>query len=255
MHNDLVYSGISRRAGGISIGINLFPDGKLCSFGCPYCEVFPVTGNTPFDLSAMEKSLIEVVLAHKARGDEIKDICFSGNGEPTLSQHFFDALDIAVKVGRLYTPESKTVVITNGTGLLYRKAFEKLVAAANEGVCVWLKIDAGTQEWFRKINRPGSMNLLYLLHHIEAFAKSAPFIAQTMLCSVGGQLPSDEESKAWVDYVSRLDSYGKLTAVHIYSKSRPSPDDPACQPVDKEYLERRANQLRKLITVPVDTFI
>lgn len=37
----LAYPARSRRSGGLSIGINLFPTGKRCQFGCPYCEVFP----------------------------------------------------------------------------------------------------------------------------------------------------------------------------------------------------------------------
>jgi histidinol dehydrogenase len=37
----LVYPVYSRRSRGLSLGINLFPDRKVCSFDCPYCEVFP----------------------------------------------------------------------------------------------------------------------------------------------------------------------------------------------------------------------
>ncbi len=40
----LVYPVVSRRSGGLSLGVNLFPEAKLCSFDCPYCEVFPVRG-------------------------------------------------------------------------------------------------------------------------------------------------------------------------------------------------------------------
>src|SRR5580765_7110783 len=36
--NRLVYAVISRRAHGLSIGVNMNPD-KLCNFDCIYCEV------------------------------------------------------------------------------------------------------------------------------------------------------------------------------------------------------------------------
>jgi histidinol dehydrogenase len=36
----IVYPVYSRRSGGLSVGINLFPDKKQCPFDCPYCEVF-----------------------------------------------------------------------------------------------------------------------------------------------------------------------------------------------------------------------
>src|ERR1700749_4155039 len=37
-HNRFVYPVLSRRSGGISIGVNLNPD-KVCNFDCIYCQV------------------------------------------------------------------------------------------------------------------------------------------------------------------------------------------------------------------------
>ena len=37
-HNRFVYPVLSRRSGGISIGVNLNPD-KICNFDCIYCQV------------------------------------------------------------------------------------------------------------------------------------------------------------------------------------------------------------------------
>ena len=49
----LVYPVLSRRSGGLSLGVNLFPDAKRCSFDCPYCEVFPIAATVPpFSLRA-----------------------------------------------------------------------------------------------------------------------------------------------------------------------------------------------------------
>ena len=36
--NRYVYAVVSRRARGLSIGVNLNPD-KVCNFDCPYCQV------------------------------------------------------------------------------------------------------------------------------------------------------------------------------------------------------------------------
>ncbi|HNC96138.1 MAG TPA: radical SAM protein, partial [Myxococcota bacterium] len=36
--NRYIYAVVSRRARGLSIGINLNPD-KVCNFDCPYCQV------------------------------------------------------------------------------------------------------------------------------------------------------------------------------------------------------------------------
>src|SRR6186997_2939354 len=37
-HNRFVYPVLSRRSGGISVGVNLNPD-KICNFDCIYCQV------------------------------------------------------------------------------------------------------------------------------------------------------------------------------------------------------------------------
>ena len=37
----LIYPVVSRRSGGLSLGVDLFPDRKTCNFDCPYCEIFP----------------------------------------------------------------------------------------------------------------------------------------------------------------------------------------------------------------------
>ena len=53
---EVVYPVISRRARGLSVGLNLNPD-KVCNFDCPYCQVDRrLPGPTgPVDLERMER--------------------------------------------------------------------------------------------------------------------------------------------------------------------------------------------------------
>src|SRR3989442_10196427 len=44
--NRYVYAVVSRRARGLSIGLNLNPD-KVCNFDCPYCQVDRTTPGGP----------------------------------------------------------------------------------------------------------------------------------------------------------------------------------------------------------------
>ena len=44
--NRYVYAVLSRRAGGVSIGVNLNPD-KRCNFRCVYCQVPNLSRGTP----------------------------------------------------------------------------------------------------------------------------------------------------------------------------------------------------------------
>jgi histidinol dehydrogenase len=87
----IVYPVYSRRSGGLSIGVNLYPDRKRCNLDCRYCEVFPFGTEVGFSLAAMESGLRKAISRAKERGADIRDICFSGNGEPTISPHFEEA--------------------------------------------------------------------------------------------------------------------------------------------------------------------
>ena len=156
----LVYPVYSRRSGGLSVGINLFPDQKSCPFDCPYCEVFPFFTKAVFSIKQLEDDLRSVIADAEERNIQVKDICFSGNGEPSLSPDFPSALELAGRIRGELTPSAKLVLITNGAGLLDQKIFSLLVesAASKEGednpaLDIWLKLDAGTPGWYQLINR------------------------------------------------------------------------------------------------------
>src|SRR5258706_11378459 len=94
-----VYPVVSRRAGGVSVGINLNPN-NACNWRCVYCQVPGlVFGNAPaIDLALLETELrgflqealhgdwMERCVPEEAR--RLSDVAFSGNGEPTSSRQF-----------------------------------------------------------------------------------------------------------------------------------------------------------------------
>jgi len=258
----IVYPVYSRRSQGLSIGINLFPDKKSCQFDCPYCEVFPFPSGAEFSLDQMEDDLRGAINNAQKENINIKDICFSGNGEPTLSPSFKEAFKLAEKIRKEAAPCAKLVIITNGTGLFQEQIFSLLKEAACEpSLDIWLKLDAGTSDWYRKINRC-AVHHDKLLDKIKEFTISSPVTIQTMLCAVGGSQPSDAESKTWEDFVCELaqDAAGNIRKVQIYGKARPAPEDPYASPLPEEYLEKRSKSLynalkeRGIIT-PVEIYL
>ena len=101
--NRYVYPVLSRRAGGISIGVNLNLD-KVCNFDCIYCQV-DRTRPGPRRRSILPRLVEELErmvdigrLGANLRGDEVSrhapelrrlnDIAFSGDGEPTTYPNF-----------------------------------------------------------------------------------------------------------------------------------------------------------------------
>jgi len=244
----LVYPVYSRRAGGLSIGVNLFPDKKQCSFDCPYCEVFPFSNSAVFSVEQMETDLRAAVAGAKERNIPVKDICFSGNGESTLSPDFPEALEKAGRIRAETAPNSGLVLITNGTGLLRPEIFSLLRDAVFEyRLDIWLKLDAGTPGWYQKMNR-AKIPHEKLTAKIKEFAACAPVTIQTMLCMADGEEPPPEEVRVWESLIVELcvtaaAGNGGIRKVQIYGKARPSPCDPAAQALPAEYLEERASML------------
>jgi len=244
----LVYPVYSRRSGGLSVGINLFPGQKCCSFDCPYCEVFPFSTDAVFSLEQMEADLRAAIDAALERNVPVKDICFSGNGEPSLSPDFPAALKRADSICGEMVPAAELVLITNGAGLLQPDIFSLLKETA--ALNIWLKLDAGTSDWYQKINR-AAIPFEKLITKIKEFAASAPVTIQTMFCAVDGKGPSEEEAREWetlaLELAAIAAAVGGIRKVQIYGKARPAPEDPKARALPVEYLEERAASLRRAL--------
>ena len=270
----IIYPVYSRRSKGLSIGVNLFPDRKQCLFDCPYCEIFPFETDIVFSLEIMKTALASAINEAKRNAIPIKDICFSGNGEPTMSPNFPEAVSEAALIRSELAPEAKIVVISNGTGLLHTPIFEFLIHSCTSGMelHLWLKIDAAAETWYKSINR-SNIPLEQLISKIHDFAaSSAPFTVQTMLCKISGLLPPPEEVSAWVQLITELAVMSSIAgrssdagldpqirAVHIYGKARSAREDPLAQAVSLAILEERAELLRLSfkkagINLPVEVF-
>src|SRR3989338_9182099 len=149
-----VYPVVSRRAGGVSVGINLNPN-NACNWRCIYCQVPDLARGAapPVDLALLESEL-RGFLDELLHGDfmqsrvpegmrRINDIALSGNGEPTSAAEFAKVIELIGRVRReTALPEAvKTVLITNGS-LLHRSEVQQgLRAMAQFNGERWFKLD------------------------------------------------------------------------------------------------------------------
>ncbi len=104
-----VYPVVSRRAGGVSIGINLNVN-NACNWRCVYCQVPDLKRGSPppIDIPLLEQELRhfldyalhgDFMTRYVAEGDrQLQDIAFSGNGEPTSAKEFPDVLVMLERV-------------------------------------------------------------------------------------------------------------------------------------------------------------
>jgi histidinol dehydrogenase len=245
----LVYPVYSRRSKGLSLGVNLFPDVKSCPFDCPYCEVFPFKTDTVFSIDKMKTELKNAIQGAIESNIEIKDICFSGNGEPSLSSYIDEAINAACLVRSRLAPNAKLVLITNGAGLLKERIFTLLINSANgtAALDIWLKLDAGTPQWYKKINR-SEIPYYELVNVIKNFTKKTTVTIQTILCTVDGFGPSINEKQTWEQLLCELSQNGTkdkggIRKVQLYGKVRPAPEDPKASALPVTYLEERAASL------------
>jgi histidinol dehydrogenase len=260
----LVYPVVSRRSGGLSVGINLFPEKKLCSFDCPYCEVFPFEGAAPFearDLGEQLDAFLDSGYAGAWAPEPVRDLCLSGNGEPSLSPHLGEALAICA-AARRKRPEllgrAEIVVITNSTGFLSPAVSAVLArAVAEEGLAVWAKLDGGTEEAFARMTR-SRYSLAEVVSGIASFAARSPVVIQTMLCRCGGVEPNPAEVEAYADTLAGLAEGGaKIRGVQLYTKARPSPEDSPesrTAPIGDARLAELARLVAARASLPVRAF-
>ncbi len=234
-----VYPVISRRSRGLSIGVNLNPD-KVCNFDCIYCEVdrrIPgaVTG---VDLRQMKDELTAMVrfardggLAKEPKFDEVpwltrevKDIAFSGDGEPTMINNFADCVEAVVDVKQAEGLEStRIVLITDAAGLDKGDVKRGLEVMARNNGEIWGKLDAGTEEFFKMVNRT-SVKFQRVLDNLRDTARARPILIQSLLLKVHGEPMSAAELGAYCGRLNDITAAGgQIRGVQAYTVARPTP--------------------------------
>lgn len=258
----LVYPVSSRRSGGLSVGVNLFPDRKRCNFDCPYCEVKPFVGEGAFSAAALAAELEAFCAEGYAEGwypEPVRDFCVSGNGEPTLSPCLAEALGICAEARRAHPDlfgEAPIVIITNGTGFLDAAICRVLAEFAQaQPLRIWAKLDGWNQDWFSAMSR-SRFALDEILGALASFARSTPVTIQTMLCELGGSAPVPGDAKAYAACLAGLLGAGaRIEAAQLYTLSR-APSEAYVRPLSDAVLLAFAGEVSTALNgaVPVSAF-
>lgn len=236
--HQFVYTVISPRARGLSVGVNMNPD-KKCNFDCVYCEVDRSEPglNEILDVARMSQeleqtfeqircgTLRELPCYQRLPADllTLRHVTLSGDGEPTLCPNFVEAVQTVMHLrARGKYPFFKTVLVTNTTGLPLPAVQEGLRFFTNEDE-IWAKLDAGTQEYLEHINRT-TIPLAEVLSNILTVARERPVIIQSLFAAYDGEpAPPQREIQEYAARLKELTAAGaKISLVQIYSATRPS---------------------------------
>lgn len=257
-----VYPVLSRRMQGISIGINLNTN-NACNWACAYCQVPGLhRGDAPeVNLALLEAELKGLLdnpgLSPMIPPDtpesmrQIRDIAFSGNGEPTSSPQFIEAVEIARRQRDGHGLQIPLVLITNGSLMLRPEVQAGIKALAEADGVVWFKVDRLLPESMKQINGI-SYKPEQIQHRLDIACSLAPVWLQTCWLAWDGEAPGAKDEAAYLDFVRQ--NAHQIQGVHLYGLARPSsqPEAPHLQALNAQTMNDWADRIRATgVTVQV----
>lgn len=247
-----VYPVVSRRAGGVSVGINLNPN-NACNWRCIYCQVPDLQrGAAPdIDLDLLVREL-DGFLRELTEGDylarnveesmrRVVDVALSGNGESTTARPFDAIVQRILSTTEARLPQLNKVLITNGS-MMQRSEVQRGVAALGEaGGEVWFKLDAGTAAMRAQINGAPSTDAA-VRGNLRACAERCRTRIQTCMIAIDGTPLIASERDAYVELLrGELVRGTAVQDVLLYGMARPS-------------LRNEADRLSKVADSELDAF-
>lgn len=230
-----VYPVVSRRAGGVSVGINLNPN-NACNWRCVYCQVPDLQrGGAPeLDLDQMAAEL-RSLLHDIVHGDfmqtrvppearRLNDVAFSGNGEPTSSLQFADCVErVGAVLQEFDLPgKIKLVLITNGSQLDRVQVQTALDRMRELGGEVWFKLDRAPADGFSPVNQI-QQKRVQVARRLKLAAQHCPTWIQTCMFAMDNVLPDEAELAAYLAFLQEtMDAGVRLEGVLLYGLARPS---------------------------------
>ena len=230
-----VYPVVSRRAGGVSIGVNLNPN-NACNWRCVYCQVPNLKrGTAPvIDLAKLESELrffLHEIMNGSFMRDHVppearrvNDIAISGNGEPTSAREFEQVIELIARVkGDYNLPRGlKLVLITNGSLIERSGVRAGLRHMATLNGEVWFKLDSATREGRQRINNT-RMSLKQMRENLRIAALLCPTWLQTCLFQIDGDPPDSKECAAYLKFIEDLLREGVPVRGFCYMRSPAHP--------------------------------
>lgn len=257
-----VYPVVSRRANGVSVGVNLNVN-NACNWRCLYCQVPGLQRGAPdpIDLTLLESELRRMLdaIVHGSFMAEsvpegmrrLNDIALSGNGEPTSAPEFAEVVTLIGKVMADYglLGKIKVVLISNGS-LMYKENVQTGLACLRElGGEVWFKIDRATASGLHQVNQTESTPER-VLRNLQRCAALCPTWIQTCVFALDDQAPDEGELAAYLGLLRQTRAAEvPIAGVLLYGLARAStqPEAPRLSRLPEAWLERLAERIRPIV--------
>lgn len=194
----IAFGPVPSRRLGKSLGINNIPD-KVCSYACVYCQIgrtlrMEVERRTFYSPAFLFEEVKKKVREAKEQGEHIDYLTFVPDGEPTLDANLGEEIEM------LKSLNIPLAILTNSS-LIWREDVREDLLRLD---FVSLKLDAVTEELWRKIDRPHkSLKLDKILEGMLEFRKEfqGKLVTETML--IDGVIYGDEFERI-ADFLKEL---------------------------------------------------
>lgn len=247
LFEEIIVGPIHSRRLGTSLGVNVLPtQKKYCSFDCVYCECGWNEIDTRTHVGFNERTTIKNALKQwctthtEEERRKVDSITFSGNGEPTLHPEILGIVEDVIALRNEYMPQAKVTILTNSTNLCKPEVNKALHLIDNP----ILKIDAGSEQMYKRINKPVSATFEDIKKGLKEFGNKA--IIQTILLRSKNKAEeinntTEEEFSAWLSFIKEI----QPRMVMLYVIDRATPDKDLIK-LEKQEMESFADRVRAL---------
>ena len=156
MPREYTYGPFNSRRLGVSLGVDILPNYKLCTYNCVYCEIGPTydTVSPEHRIKAPPSSNFRKELKDILKYvPHLDSITFGYNGEPSLNDNLMDFYNIAhdVRNELKWKVSPPLLTLFTNSSTLY---IDEIRDRVKNFDLVLAKIDAATDEDLKQTNRP-----------------------------------------------------------------------------------------------------
>lgn len=251
LQTGVVYGPLRSRRFGSSLGVNLLPARqKLCTYSCGYCQYAetPSTGRVEWPtLQEIERRLDESLRALRRRDARVDWIVFCGNGEPTLHPRFAEAVERVCRLREEHYPLTPVGILSNSSTCGQERVRQGLRRLDG----CFLKLDAGSQAVFERVNRPHDPNRSFaeLVDDLSRVSAEVTVTLQSLFLTGAADNTTDAAVREWIGALARI----RPAAAHLYTIDR-QPQDAALRPAARGRLRAIAAQAARKTGVPCSVY-
>lgn len=186
--------------------------------------------------------LAEALELYEVDHSRLDHITFSGNGEPTFHPEFSRAVDIVTAFRNRSAPQAKTAILSNSSQV-HRPEIRRALMKLDRRI---MKLDAGNEEVFRKVNRPPREVRFDAI--VEGLKALSDFETQTIFVDGPVTNSGDGAVRDWIETLKLI----RPKSAQIYTLVR-TPADTNLRAVSRERLDEICAQARSK-GLPVEVY-